>query len=115
MSLLDGPDAGLASVDWRSVAWATAGAAGAGLAFARHAWPAVGPRLRNLTLAAVVGLAGVALSFVVTGAWRFGAGWMTAALLLQWSHMLVAPGRLVWTRPMLATVLVAAAAAVIAP
>jgi hypothetical protein len=89
-----------------SLAWVAAGAAGAAIFFARHAWPSVGLRLRNLAAALLTVAVATLLSLVFADAWRLGVAWLATALLLQWSHMLVAAGRFVWLRAGLAAALV---------
>ncbi|MGQ0582187.1 MAG: hypothetical protein ACT4O6_09650 [Reyranella sp.] len=93
------------------LAWTAAGALGAALYFWSNPWPAGGMRLRNLA-AALAALAASAVLYLFFGeAWRLGAAWLAAALLLQWSHMAVSPGRFVALRATAVAALVIGAAA----
>lgn len=93
------------------LAWTTAGALGAALYFWSNPWPAGGMRMRNLA-AALAALATAAILYLFFGeAWRLGAAWLAAALLLQWSHMVVSPGRFVALRAAAVAALVIGAAA----
>ncbi|MDP1837069.1 MAG: hypothetical protein Q8N31_11385 [Reyranella sp.] len=96
------------------LAWTAAGALGAALYFWNNAWPAAGMRLRNLAAALTALAASAALYLVLDEAWRLGAAWLVAALLLQWSHMMVPPGRFVALRAVAAVALVVGVAAVLA-
>lgn len=96
------------------LAWTAAGALGAALYFRSNAWPAGGMRLRNLAAALAAVAASAALWLFFGGAWRFGAAWLAAALLLQWSHFTVSPGRFVALRAAVVAALVIAVAALAA-
>lgn len=85
-----------------------AGAAGAALFFHRNAWPSAGIRLRNLAASIWAVLLAAALWAAMAEGWRFGAGWMAAMLLLQWSHVVFRPGSLVALRALTAVASVAA-------
>lgn len=91
--------------------WVAAGALGAAFYFWNNAWPAAGMRLRNLAAALAVLVASAALWLFFDDAWRLGAAWLAAALLLQWSHVAIPPGRFVGLRAAAVAALVIAAAA----
>lgn len=96
------------------LAWTAAGALGAALCFWNNGWPAVGMRLRNLAVALTALVVSAALYLLFDEAWRLGVAWLAAALLLQWSHMVVPPGRFVALRAAAAVALVVGAAAALA-
>lgn len=89
-----------------ALAWLVMGSLGAAVAFAVHAWPSVGPRMKNIAVAMAAGGASAALSPVFPMAWRLGAGWIATALVLQWSHPLFPAGRWIGVRMLLAAGLV---------
>ena len=91
--------------------WTAAGALGAALYFWNNAWPAAGMRMRNLAAALAALVASAALCLFFDDAWRLGAAWLAAALLLQWSHVATPPGRFVSLRAAAVATLVIAAAA----
>lgn len=93
------------------LAWTAAGALGAALYFRSNAWPAGGLRLRNFAAALAALVVSAALCLFFGDAWRFGVAWLAAALLLQWSHLVVSPGRFVGLRAAAVAALVIAAAA----
>lgn len=93
-------------------AWTAAGALGAALYFWNNPWPAGGMRLRNLAAALAALAASAVLCLYFGEAWRLGAAWLAAALLLQWSHIVTPAGRFVGLRAVAIAVLVIGVAAV---
>jgi hypothetical protein len=90
--------------------WTAAGAAGAGLTFARYPWPASGHLARNVGAVLVAAIATGLITPLLKAAWPLAAAWAATALLLQWSHLLSMPGRHIWFRAGVAAALVVAGA-----
>lgn len=95
-----------------ALTWLVAGSVGAGVTFVAYAWPSVGPRMRNVVVAIVVGGVSAAFSLIFPMAWRLGAGWIVTALILQWSHPLFPVGRWIGARTVMAVALVVSVGAV---
>lgn len=89
-----------------ALAWLVTGSLGAAVTFAVHAWPSVGPRMKNIAVAMAAGGVSAALCLISPTAWRLGAGWIATALILQWSHPLFPAGRWIGARMLLAAGLV---------